>query len=92
MCVFFSLMPTPVLLSADSKQPLGADSWGLSFCYIVSVAILRQEVIDTQLLLTGLLHWRDESVGRHLGRYVDSDYIGDLDNLCSTTKLEVDLR
>ena len=46
----------------------------------------------TQLLLTGLLYWRDESVGRHLDRYVDSDYIGDLDNLCSTTKLEVDLR
>ena len=46
----------------------------------------------TQLLLTGLLYWRDEYVGRHLDRYVDSDYIGDLDNLCSTTKLEVDLR
>ena len=46
----------------------------------------------TQLLLTGLLYWRDEYVGRHLDRYVGSDYIGDLDNLCSTTKLEVDLR
>ena len=61
------------------------------------MVVLRQEVIDTtitltQLLLTGLLYWRDESVGRHLDRYVDSDYIGDLDNLCSTTKLEVDLR
>ena len=56
------------------------------------MAVLRQEVIDTWLLLTGLLYWRGESVGRHLDRYVDSDYIGDLDNLCSTTKLEVDLR
>ena len=40
----------------------------------------------------GLKFERYESVGRHLARYVDSDYVGDLDNLCSTTKLEVDLQ
>ena len=40
----------------------------------------------------GLKFERYESVGRHLARYVDSDYVGDLDNHCFTTKLEVDLR
>ena len=40
----------------------------------------------------GLKFGRYESVGRHLARYVDSDYVGDLDNHCFTTKLEVDLR
>ena len=40
----------------------------------------------------GLKFERYESVGRHLARYVDSDYVGDLDNLCSTLKLEVDLQ
>ena len=40
----------------------------------------------------GLKFERYESVGRHLARYVDSDYVGDLHNLCSTTKLEVDLQ
>ena len=40
----------------------------------------------------GLKFERYESVGRHLARYVDSNYFGDLDNLYSTTKLEVDLR
>ena len=47
--------------------------------------------------ILGMLIWvwslRDESVGRHLAGYVDSDYAGeDLDNLCSTLKLEVDLQ
>ena len=32
---------------------------------------------------------RYESVGRHLARYVDSDYFGDVDHLCSTTKLSL---
>ena len=40
----------------------------------------------------GLNFERYESFGRYLARYVDSDYVGDLDNLCSTKKLEVDLR
>ena len=33
--VSFTLVPTPVLLGADSKQPLGADSWGLSFVLLL---------------------------------------------------------
>ena len=39
----------------------------------------------------GLKFERDESDGRHLARYVEADYVGNLDNLCSTMKLEVDL-
>ena len=41
----------------------------------------------------GLKFERYDSVGRYLARYVDSDYaVEDLDNLCSTLKLEVDIR